>query len=455
MTEETTHRILVVDDEGSIRKALERLLRRAGYFVASTESGEVGLKTLETTSPPFDLIISDQRMPEMNGAEFLEKSKAIAPDAGRFLLTGYSDFEALVDAINRGEIHRYLDKPWNDDELLLHIGQTIEQMAMQKKNREMAVLIQRQNKELQTLNKDLENKVVERSRLLLKQKEDFEDTFMEAFRLLSALVEMLSPALGDYLMHVGSLSRRVAVSYELSHSECDHIEIAGLFHDVGLVGMPDALLRSSQADMSETAYNLYSHHPVIAAVCFEAVPSYAAVSDIILNHHENMDGSGYPNQVAGEAIPLGSRILAAVSDYCRIIDLWPVEPEEARQLAEQHLSAEQIKGVADKEGEELLSAVADQVLAAGAGTRYDAKVVELLRKAVVEEEAENAREQWVTPAELLPGMTLRKAIYLENGQPLMSQGLRLNAKLIESLQTIHKHGKIGGQLYVLTAPEGG
>jgi HD-GYP domain-containing protein (c-di-GMP phosphodiesterase class II) len=200
--------------------------------------------------------------------------------------------------------------------------------------------------------------------------------------------------------------------------------------------------------MSEAAYHLYSHHPVIAAVCFEAVPSYAAVSDIILNHHENMDGSGYPNQISGEAIPIGSRILAAVSDYCRIIDLWPSEPEEVRQLAAQHLSKEQIKGLSGQEGEALLSAVAEQVLTTGAGTRYDTRVVEILEKAVAEEDVENAREQWVAAEDLRPGMTLRKAIYLESGQPLMSQGLRLNQKLIESLQKISKHGKISGQIYV-------
>jgi response regulator RpfG family c-di-GMP phosphodiesterase len=451
MTEETTHHILVVDDEESIRKALERLLRRAGYRVDSAESGAAGLIAIEKAEDPYVLIISDQRMPEMNGAEFLEQSKALAPDAGRFLLTGYSDYEALVEAINRGEIHRYLDKPWNDEELLLHIGQTIEQVTLRKENREMALVIQRQNKELLTLNKDLEHKVVERSRLLLRQKEDFEETFMEAFRLLSALVEMLSPALGDYLMHVGRLSRRVAAHLEMTQTECDHIEIAGLFHDVGLVGMPDALLYSKEADMSETAFNLYAHHPVIAAVCFEAVPSYAAVSDIILNHHENMDGSGYPNQIAGEAIPIGSRILAAVSDYCRIIDLWPVEPEEVRQLAAQHLSKEQISGLSGQEGEALLSAVAEQVLTTGAGTRYDTRVVEIMIKAVAEEDVENAREKWVAVEDLLPGMTLRKAIYLESGHPLMSQGLRLNQKLIDSLQKISKHGKIRGQIYVALA----
>ncbi|MEJ2641574.1 MAG: response regulator [Desulfosarcinaceae bacterium] len=450
MTEKPAYRILAVDDEGSILKALERLMRRAGYQVETAESGAAGLALLEAADAAFDLIISDQRMPEMQGAEFLEKSKVLAPDAGRILLTGYSDFDALVDAVNKGEIHRYMSKPWNDEELLLTVNQTIEQVILKREHREMTALIQRQNEELQQLNKNLEHKVVERSRQLVRQKEDFEDTFMEAFRLLSALVEMLSPPLGEYLLHVGRLSRRVAQHLGLEREACDLIEIAGLFHDVGLVGMPESLLYQEHDEMGETVFNIFSHHPVIAAVSFESVPTYAGVSDIIINHHEYLDGSGYPNQRKGEEIPLGSRIVAAVSDYHRILDLWPDEAEEIRTLAAKILPEEVIARLPAAEGEILRQAVAKAHLVDGAGTRYDPRVVEALEKVLSEADAAVAFEKWVGVEELEEGMTLRRAIYLESGQPLMSKGLRLNAKLIESLRKIHRHGKIPGRIYVAT-----
>jgi hypothetical protein len=276
---------------------------------------------------------------------------------------------------------------------------------------------------------------------------------MEAFRLLSALVEMLSPPLGDYLLHVGSLSRRVAQHLGLAREACDLVEIAGLFHDVGLIGMPESLLYDKESDMGETAFNVYSHHSSIAAVSFEAVPAYAAVSDIILNHHEYMDGSGYPNRREGEEIPMGARIVGTVSDYCRIVDLWPEEAEEIRALAAKCLSKEALADLPDGEGEALRKSVADLFLTDGAGSRYDTRVVESLEKALVEEVAVNAREKWVEMSELRAGMTLRKAIYLESGQPLMSQGLRLNTKLIESLQKIHQHGKIPGRIYIAMPSE--
>ncbi len=106
------HKLLLVDDEESIIKALYRIFRREGYEIDTASSGQEGLKALKEASKPFSLIISDQRMPGMTGAQFLEKAKKILPDVMRILLTGYSDMDAIVDAINKGEIHRYLTNPW-------------------------------------------------------------------------------------------------------------------------------------------------------------------------------------------------------------------------------------------------------------------------------------------------------------------------------------------------------
>ncbi len=105
------HKLLLVDDEESITKALHRIFRREGYEIYTASSGQKGLEVLKEDKKPFSLIISDQRMPGMTGAQFLEKAKKIFPNAIRILLTGYSDMDAIVDAINKGEIHRYLTKP--------------------------------------------------------------------------------------------------------------------------------------------------------------------------------------------------------------------------------------------------------------------------------------------------------------------------------------------------------
>ena len=120
------HTILVVDDEKSITESLQRLFRKDRHQILMASNGQEGLELLQKREKPVSLIISDQRMPGMNGAQFLEKSKKISPETIRFLLTGYSDMDAIVAAINKGEIHRYLTKPWNDHDLMLHVRQSLE-----------------------------------------------------------------------------------------------------------------------------------------------------------------------------------------------------------------------------------------------------------------------------------------------------------------------------------------
>src|SRR3990172_3319899 len=108
--------LLCVDDEPNILSSLRRLFRAKGYRVLVAESGNAGLQVLATEA--VDLVISDMRMPEMDGAHFLELVRARWPDTIRILLTGYADVSSIIEAINRGEIYRYIAKPWDDNEML-------------------------------------------------------------------------------------------------------------------------------------------------------------------------------------------------------------------------------------------------------------------------------------------------------------------------------------------------
>ena len=113
------HSLLIVDDEESILKSLRRLFRNEDFDISIATSGFEGLKQIREAEMPFSLIISDQRMPEMTGSQFLAEAREILPDAMRVILTGYADMESIIAAINDGGIHRYLTKPWKDEELLL------------------------------------------------------------------------------------------------------------------------------------------------------------------------------------------------------------------------------------------------------------------------------------------------------------------------------------------------
>ena len=168
--EEKRYRILAVDDEVNILHSLRRLLRRENYELLTASSGEEGLKILKEEGE-INLIISDQRMPGMQGVEFLKKAMEICPDTIRIILSGYTDVNAITAAINEGHIYQFILKPWNDEELKSIIKRALEQWELQMENKRLVEKIKRQNEELKMLNEDLERKVEERTKeLVIKNK---------------------------------------------------------------------------------------------------------------------------------------------------------------------------------------------------------------------------------------------------------------------------------------------
>ncbi len=149
-------RILLVDDEESILRSLRRLLRRENYEVITAGSGPDALTAMEEC--PAELIVSDQRMPGMTGTELLGEVRSRWPDTIRVILSGYSEINAIIDAVNDGEIYKYITKPWNDEELKLNIRRALEQYELKAQNQRMAKMIEQQNTQLRRLNEQLEQR---------------------------------------------------------------------------------------------------------------------------------------------------------------------------------------------------------------------------------------------------------------------------------------------------------
>lgn len=134
--------VLFVDDEENILSALTRLFRKEDYEILTATSGIAGLKILEEKN--VALIISDHRMPVMTGVEFLARAKEISPDTIRIMLTGYADLEAAISAINKGEVYRFISKPWNDEELKLTVRQSLDYRDLILKNRSLTRAVKKQ-----------------------------------------------------------------------------------------------------------------------------------------------------------------------------------------------------------------------------------------------------------------------------------------------------------------------
>lgn len=162
-----TYTILCVDDEKNILNSLKRLLRNENYKILTAGSAKEGLKKLETTK--VDLVLSDQRMQEISGVEFLSRVKELFPDVIRIILSGYTEVNTITAAINEGNVYKFILKPWNDEELKITIRHSLDHYELLQENKKLYLRIREQNEVLKDLNQKLEQKVEERTQELLVQ----------------------------------------------------------------------------------------------------------------------------------------------------------------------------------------------------------------------------------------------------------------------------------------------
>jgi YesN/AraC family two-component response regulator len=176
--------LLLVDDEENITSALTRLLRRDGYTIFRANSGQEGLTLLGQHK--FGVIISDQRMPEMTGTEFLSKVKDLYPDTVRVVLSGYTEFTSITEAINRGAVYKFLTKPWEDDLLRAHIQEAFQRYEMKMENARLAQELQQANDELKRINQELEQRVEYKGREIVHN--------LEVLRVSQEILEVMPVA---------------------------------------------------------------------------------------------------------------------------------------------------------------------------------------------------------------------------------------------------------------------
>ena len=161
------HTVLFVDDEVNILKALQRLLRTEDMNVLCASRAPEALDLLE--KHPTQVVVTDQRMPEMSGVDFLAHVRERQPDIVRMMLTGYTEMKVAVDAINRGEIYRLITKPWNDDELRATLRQAFDHADLKAEIKRLNQVTREQNFKLQDMNRNLEGKVRDRTKQLAEK----------------------------------------------------------------------------------------------------------------------------------------------------------------------------------------------------------------------------------------------------------------------------------------------
>lgn len=416
-------RLLCVDDEPNILSSLRRLFRQHGYQISVANSGAEGLQALE--AQPFDLVISDMRMPEMDGAQFLEQVRKRWPDTVRILLTGYADIGSTIDAINKGQIYRYVSKPWDDNDITLTVRQALERQSLEREKARLEALTAKQNDELKDLNANLELKVMERTLELRKAHEKVKTSFLTSIKVFANLIELREGPLAGHSRRVADLARKISSKMGLDAGEGQNVFLAGLLHDIGKIGLSDALLAKPVTHMNGEDLGNYRKHPAKGEQALMALEELRGAAKIMRSHHERFDGQGYPDALAGLAIPLGARILAVANDYdglqIGIIALRRLGPDDAKKM-----------------------------IVDGRGKRYDPQVVDAFLQVMGGAEPAAGGEVAVAAADLKPGMVLARDLMTRDGVLLLSAEYLLDASLIRQIRDYAESEGINVTVHIRT-----
>lgn len=289
-------RILIADDDSAIVALLERILSRAGYSdVSSTTNSSAVIGMFEELSP--DLLILDLTMPEPDGFEIMARLGNIIP-AGSYVpilvLTGNPTAEVKQQALAEGA-KDFLTKPFDVPEVVLRINNLLETRFLHLQTRRH--------------NRILEARVRQRTRKL-------EEARLDVLARLARAAEFRDDETGEHTYRVGDLSAQIAGRLGLSSEEVENIRLTAPLHDVGKIGVPDAiLLKPGRLTPAEQA--IMETHTTIGAMLLSDSPWHLLheARDIALFHHEWWNGDGYPHGIAGEEIPLAARIVAAADVF--------------------------------------------------------------------------------------------------------------------------------------------
>ncbi|HKT64164.1 HD domain-containing phosphohydrolase [Burkholderia sp. 22313] len=423
--------ILLVDDEPSVLSALKRVLRPARYEILTADSGETALEILASTE--VDLIVSDMRMPNMSGAAFLSRARSLYPDTMRILLTGYSDIASIVEAVNEGGVYRYLNKPWDDHDLLMTLEQALEQRRLRAEAARLAALAEAQNDTLRRFNTALETQVRARTEelgqtvlFLEAAQHDLKSSFTAMVQVCASMIEMRCGSASGHAMRVGEMARRLALAAGMSNLHAQDVYYAGLLHGIGKLSLPDELLHKPLVKMTTDEHSLFQQHPLRAQMVLTPVAQLHMVASIVLHQYERFNGRGTPDGLTGDAIPLGARIVAIARDF---------EGLRHGEIGAPH-SVEQ----------------AIDVLRSQAGVRYDpslvARFIELMRDPASFGIATSVAE--IKSAQLREGMQLADDLRTHRGVLLMTKGSVMSRHQIELVRRFEAREGTPFDILVLT-----
>ncbi len=410
--------ILIVDDEEIILAALQEILRRAGYDAVTFSDPIAAVAELQKRQ--FSVVISDQTMPGLSGLEVMAEARKVQPFSTRILITAVLRLDTVIDAINKGEIYRFIVKPWLREEFVATVQNAVQRYELICQNAHLQSATQSMNEQLVELNRSLEQQiklVAQQNQQLGDMNAALEQNLLRSLELCVHSMQTFYPSLGTQARRVAEICRAIAAVLKLSAADRHVLESSALLHDIGLVGVQRHIIKKwheAREPLSTAEKALIQQHPILGQELATFNSALDQVGVVIRAHHEHYDGSGYPDQLVGENIPWLARVLAVVVAYA---------------------------------SSPLTSPEAVEAIKAGSGSRFDPEAVRVFLRTLNVAPAARQKRQ-VMLDELRPGMVLACCIYTASGLMVVSEGQQLNATYIEKLLNQNRFQPLSQSLLV-------
>jgi response regulator RpfG family c-di-GMP phosphodiesterase len=292
-------RVLYVDDEASLCRAFARMFGADEEFRVDTTTSSLEAASL-IEEHAFDVIVSDLRMPGMDGIELLTAARQKRPHARRLLVSGFADLDTALSAINKVGVDRLLTKPCDSLELVQAVRTAADNARLSRENVIVTAELRQKAEELAAMNRALDRLVEERTNDLLRA-------------LVSAL-DLRDSETQWHSRRVGRYARRLAEEMGLSGRDLDDIERGAMLHDLGKIGVRDAVLLKP-GPLTAAEWEEMKRHPALGHEILHGISFLDEARLIPLHHQERFDGTGYPSGLKGEEICLGARIFAVVDTF--------------------------------------------------------------------------------------------------------------------------------------------
>ncbi len=296
--------IMVVDDEKMITTTLStmfKLMLKENVIVYNDV--DQALASNEIASRSVDLIISDFMMPKMNGLEFLKNVRERSPNTVTILLTGYADKENAIKSINEVGLYYYLEKPWDNNDLIKVVKNGLEK-------KELEDVLKEKYQELEESNNEIK-------RLYELLKHDYNTETENTKNLvitLANVIEAKDKYTDGHTRRVAMISSRLGKKMCLNEEQQNNLEIAGLIHDIGKVGVPESIL-NKPGKLTDDEFDIIKKHSEIGETILKPLGSLKECLDPVRHHHEKLNGTGYPDGLKAADISIETRILAVADIF--------------------------------------------------------------------------------------------------------------------------------------------